>query len=62
MKPIALILLALTSGAEAYELTVREVQKPVHMCVIEKQPVGCAYLIALYRVVRDEQKKSDKGI
>lgn len=62
MKPLALILLALTSGAEASEFTVRTAQKPTYMCVIDKKPIGCAYLLALYQKIRDEVRKTDKGI
>lgn len=62
MKPIVLLLLALTSGVQASELDVRHAQKPTYMCVIDKKPIGCAYLLALYRQVRDEQRKTNKGI
>lgn len=62
MKHLALILLALTSGAEASEFTVRTAQKPAYMCEVDKKPVGCAYLLALYQKIRDEVRKTDKGI
>lgn len=62
MKPLALLLLALTSGAEASEFTVRTAQKPAYMCEVDKKPVGCAYLLALYQKIRDEVRKTDKGI
>jgi len=62
MKPFALLLLALTSGAEASEFTVRTAQKPAYMCEVDKKPVGCAYLLALYQKIRDEVRKTDKGI
>ena len=62
MKPLALLLLALTSGAGASEFTVRTAQKPAYMCEVDKKPVGCAYLLALYQKIRDEVRKTDKGI
>ena len=62
MKPLALILLALTSGAEASAFTVREVKQPVYQCEVEKQPVSCAYLLALLRLIRDEQFTEDRVI
>lgn len=62
MKPFALLLLALTSEAEASEFTVRTAQKPAYMCEVDKKPVGCAYLLALYQKIRDEVRKTDKGI
>lgn len=62
MNRLALILLVLTSGAEASALDVRHAQKPTYMCEVEKKPVGCAYLLALYQKIRDEVRKTDKGI
>lgn len=40
---------------------VREVTEPV-MCVLEGQRVGCAYLLALFNLVRDEQGPAERGI
>ena len=62
MKPFALLLLALTSGAQASAFTVRTAQKPAYMCEVDKKPIGCAYLLALYQKIRDEVRKTDKGI
>lgn len=64
MKRLALILLALTStGAAApVGLIVTEAAKPSVMCEINKIPVSCAYLVALFQKIRDEQRPKERAI
>ena len=60
---LAMILLALTSTGAAAPVgfVVTKAKAPV-MCEINKIPVSCAYLLALFNKIRDEQRHRDRAI
>lgn len=62
MKYVAFLLFGLAAyDTQPDAFYVREVTNPV-MCQIEGRPIGCAYLVALYRQARDERRQVERGI